>query len=172
MNIIELAGPSIDMLRPQARPETSEILFKTRPYRSRRRPLGARCEPRRSARTRPCCCVGTGGVSIFVLQFAKPHGARVINTSSSDEKLERARSLGADLMVNYRATPQLDVEVLRLSEGRGTDFVLETGGTETFPLSVRSAAMAATTFVIGFLSGGSPTIAVLAIIEKKVYPGQ
>ena len=112
--------------------------------------------------------LGTGGVSLFALQFAKAHGARVIITSSSDEKLERARALGADLTVNYRATPAWDVEVLRLTDGRGADLVLETGGTETFLLSVRSAAMAGTVFVIGFLSGGSPTIEVLPIMEKEL----
>ena len=112
--------------------------------------------------------LGTGGVSLFALQFAKAHGARVIITSSSDEKLERTRALGADLTINYRATPAWDVEVLRLTDGRGADLVLETGGTETFPLSVRSAAMAGTVFVIGFLSGGSPTIEVLPIMEKEL----
>ena len=112
--------------------------------------------------------LGTGGVSIFALQLAKAHGAKVIITSSSDEKLERARSLGADLTINYRSTPQWDVEVLRMTYGRGVDLVLETGGTETFPLSIRSAAMAGTIFVIGFLSGGSPTIDVLPIMEKEL----
>ena len=112
--------------------------------------------------------LGTGGVSIFALQFAKAHGAKVIITSSSDEKLERARSLGADMTINYRSTPHWDAEVLRLTDGRGADLVLETGGTETFPLSIRSAAMAATIFVIGFLSGGTPTIDVLQIMEKEL----
>ena len=113
--------------------------------------------------------LGTGGVSIFALQFAKAHGARVIITSSSDEKLERARTLGADLTVNYRATPKWDEEVRRLTDGRGADLVLETGGTETFPLSVSAAALAGTVFVIGFLSGAEPTINVLPIMEKELH---
>lgn len=110
--------------------------------------------------------LGTGGVSIFALQFAKAHGARVIITSSSDEKLERARDLGADLTINYRSTPDWDVEALRLTEGHGANLVLETGGAETFPRSLNAVAMAGTVFVIGFLSGSRPTIDVLSVIEK------
>ncbi len=112
--------------------------------------------------------LGTGGVSIFALQFAKAHGARVIVTSSSDEKLERARRLGADLTVNYRQTPEWDMEVLRLTEGRGADLVLETGGAETFPRSINAAAMNGTVFVIGFLSGTRPTIDVIEIMQKEL----
>lgn len=125
----------------------------------------------RSARLGPhstALVLGTGGVSIFALQFAKAHGARVIATSSSDEKLERARALGADLTVNYRTTPAWDAEVLRLTDGRGADLVLETGGTQTFPLSVNAAAMGSTLFVIGFLTGAQPTIDVLPIMEKEL----
>ena len=112
--------------------------------------------------------LGTGGVSIFALQFAKAHGARVIITSSSDEKLERARKLGADLTINYRNTPEWNTEALRLTDGRGADLVLETGGTETFPRSVNAAAMAGTVFVIGFLTGSRPTIDVLPVMEKEL----
>ena len=109
----------------------------------------------RSARLGPhstALLLGTGGVSIFALQFAKAHGARVIVTSSSDEKLERARKLGADLTINYRNTPEWDAEALRLTDGHGADLELETGGTETFARSVNAAAMACTVFVIGFLN--------------------
>ena len=112
--------------------------------------------------------LGTGGVSVFALQFAKAQGARVIITSSSDEKLERARAMGADLTVNYRQTPEWDAEVLRLTSGRGADLVLETGGTETFPRSVNAAAMGGTVFVIGFLSGSAVTVEVLGIMEKEL----
>ena len=112
--------------------------------------------------------LGTGGVSIFALQFAKAHGARVIITSSSDEKLARARELGADLTINYRSTPDWDAEALRLTEGLGANLVLETGGAETFPHSLNAVAMAGTVFVIGFLSGNQPTIGVLSVIEKGV----
>ena len=112
--------------------------------------------------------LGTGGVSIFALQFAKAHGARVIVTSSSDEKLERARKLGADLTINYRDIPDWDAEALRLTGGRGADLVLETGGAQTFARSVNAAAMAATVFVIGFLTGARPGIDVLPIMEKEL----
>ena len=76
--------------------------------------------------------LGTGGVSIFGLQFAKLHGARVIITSSSDEKLARAKALGADETINYKTHPDWDKEVLRLTGGQGVDIVLEVGGGETF----------------------------------------
>lgn len=78
--------------------------------------------------------LGTGGVSIFGLQFAKLHGARVIITSSSDEKLARAKALGADETINYKTYPEWDKEVLRLTGGKGVDIVLEVGGGETFPV--------------------------------------
>lgn len=125
----------------------------------------------RSARLGPgftALFLGTGGTSIFGLQFAKAHGARVIITSSSDDKLARARELGADLTVNYRQTPDWDAEVLRLTEGRGANLVLETGGSETFPRSVNAAAISGTVFVIGFLSGTTVTADVLSIMQKEL----
>ncbi len=112
--------------------------------------------------------IGTGGVSIFALQFAKAHGAQIIITSSSDAKLERARRLGADLTINYRDMPAWDEEVLRLTGGAGADLVLETGGAETFARSVNAAALGGTVFVIGFLTGNRPTIDVLPIMAKQV----
>ena len=72
--------------------------------------------------------LGTGGVAIFALQFAKAMGARVIVTSSSDAKLERVRALGADNTVNYNAVPEWGEAVRRMTEGRGVDHVLEIGG--------------------------------------------
>ena len=112
--------------------------------------------------------LGTGGVSLFALQFAKAHGSRVIITSSSDEKLERARGLGADETVNYRSTPQWADEVLRLTAGRGADLVLETGGTATFPQSIKAAALDSTVFIIGFLSGSDVSFDVGSVMEKRV----
>ncbi len=112
--------------------------------------------------------LGTGGVSIFALQFAKAHGAHVVMTSSSDEKLARARALGADRTINYRQTPDWSAEVLRLTGGRGADLVLETGGAETLAQSVNAAAMAGTVFVIGFLTGTQPSIDVIPVMEKEV----
>ncbi len=112
--------------------------------------------------------LGTGGVSLFALQFAKAHGARVLVTSSSDEKLEHARRLGADEIINYRSSPKWAKEVLRLTEGKGVDLVLETGGTETFPQSVEAAGLDSTVFIIGFLSGTEVSISVVPLMERRI----
>ena len=97
--------------------------------------------------------LGTGGVSVFALQFAKMHGARAIITSSSDEKLARARKLGADEGVNYRTTPDWDQEVFRLTQKAGADHVVEVGGSGTFAKSLRALALGGTISVIGGVSG-------------------
>ena len=112
--------------------------------------------------------LGTGGVSLFALQFAKAHGARVIITSSSDEKLDRARSMGADETINYRKTPEWQKEVLQLTGGRGVDLVLETGGSQTLQRSLEAAAMNGTVFVIGFLTGREASVDVLQLMEKSL----
>lgn len=112
--------------------------------------------------------LGTGGVSLFALQFAKAHGSRVIITSSCDEKLERARALGADEVINYRSTPQWADEVLRLSDGKGADLVLETGGSATFPQSIKAAALDGTVCIIGFLTGTDVSFSVGSVMEKRV----
>ena len=111
--------------------------------------------------------LGTGGVSIFALQFAKMHGARVIITSSSDEKLARAKALGADETINYRATPDWDKEVFRLTEKAGADHVVEVGGTDTFPRSLRAVAMGGTISVIGGVSGFTSDVALRDILGKS-----
>jgi NADPH:quinone reductase-like Zn-dependent oxidoreductase len=97
---------------------------------------------------------GTGGVSIFALQFAKLHGARVIATSSSDEKLAKAKQLGADELINYKTTPDWDKRVLELTGGRGVDFVVEVGGAGTLPLSMKSVRAGGQISLIGVLTGG------------------
>ncbi len=112
--------------------------------------------------------IGTGGVSLFALQFAKAHGSRVIVTSSSDEKLERARHLGADDVINYRTTPKWADEVLRLTQGKGADLVLETGGKATFSQSVDAAGLDSTVFMIGFLSGTEVSISVVPVMERRI----
>jgi NADPH:quinone reductase-like Zn-dependent oxidoreductase len=104
--------------------------------------------------------LGTGGVSIFGLQFAKMHGARVIITSSSDEKLARAKSLGADETINYKTHPEWDKEVQRLTGGKGADIVLEVGGGETFPRSMNSVRASGQIAVIGVLTGVAGTVPV------------
>jgi NADPH:quinone reductase-like Zn-dependent oxidoreductase len=102
--------------------------------------------------------LGTGGVSIFGLQFAKLHGARVIITSSSDEKLERARALGADETINYKKNPEWEKEVLSLTGGNGVDIVLEVGGAGTFPQSMTAVRASGQIVVIGVLTGVAGTV--------------
>lgn len=95
--------------------------------------------------------LGTGGVSVFAVQFAKAMGAWVIATSSSDDKLERIRSLGADETINYRSTPDWDRSVLDLTSGRGVDHVIEVGGTGTLTRSVKSVRTGGHIALIGAL---------------------
>ena len=125
----------------------------------------------RSAQLRPGSVVlllGTGGVSIFALQFAKASGATVILASSSDEKLERARRLGADHLINYRATPDWDARVLELSGGRGADLVVETVGGATFARSLNAAAVGGTVFTVGFLGGTGAAFDLMPVIVKAL----
>jgi NADPH:quinone reductase-like Zn-dependent oxidoreductase len=97
--------------------------------------------------------LGTGGVSIFALQFAKLFGAKVIITSSSDEKLDRAIALGADATINYRTLPEWQDKVRHLTDGIGVDVVVEVGGAGTFERSIASACLGGYIGVIGVLSG-------------------
>jgi NADPH:quinone reductase-like Zn-dependent oxidoreductase len=97
--------------------------------------------------------LGTGGVSLFALQFAKLHGARVVLTSSSDAKLALAKSLGADDVINYRDTPDWDKAVSILTDGRGVDMVVEVGGPGTLERSIRSTRVGGTIAMIGVVSG-------------------
>lgn len=96
---------------------------------------------------------GTGGVSIFALQIAKAMGAEVIVTSSSDEKLQRARALGADHLINYRSVPQWSERVRELTAGRGVDHIVEVGGPGTLPQSIASVAIGGHIALIGVLTG-------------------
>ncbi|MET0254618.1 MAG: NAD(P)-dependent alcohol dehydrogenase [Luteibacter sp.] len=112
--------------------------------------------------------LGTGGVSLFALQLAKAAGARVIITSSSDDKLERARALGADEAINYAKVTAWDERVLELTDGKGADLVLESVGAATFPRSMNAVAFAGTIFVIGFVGGTELTIPVLPIQLKTI----
>ncbi len=97
--------------------------------------------------------LGTGGVSIFALQFAKAAGAHVIITSSSDEKLERARSLGADEGINYRQVPEWGKEVQKLTGGLGVNHVVEVGGAGTLAQSMQAVGFAGKIALIGVLTG-------------------
>lgn len=110
---------------------------------------------------------GTGGVALFALQFAKLAGASVIVLSSSDEKLARARKMGADAGINYRGTPDWDDAVKDLTGGRGADIVVETAG------STLSKSLAAVTFggfvgVIGFVAGHEAQISVRSLIGPMI----
>lgn len=96
--------------------------------------------------------LGTGGVSTFGLQFAKAAGARVIITSSSDEKLNAARQLGADETINYKTHPEWHEEVRKLTGGRGVDNVLEVGGSGTLERSLKSVRSGGTVSLIGLLT--------------------
>ena len=96
---------------------------------------------------------GTGGVSIFALQFAKLAGARVFATSSSDEKLERAKALGADGVVNYRVHSDWDRAAREFTGGAGVDHVVEVGGAGTLPVSLKAVRRGGHIALIGVLSG-------------------
>jgi NADPH:quinone reductase-like Zn-dependent oxidoreductase len=96
---------------------------------------------------------GTGGVSLFALQFARLAGARVIATSSSDEKLARVKELGASAGINYRTTPEWGEPVRQLTAGRGVDHVIEVGGAGTLAQSLRAVRTAGHIALIGVLSG-------------------
>jgi NADPH:quinone reductase-like Zn-dependent oxidoreductase len=98
--------------------------------------------------------LGTGGVSIFALQFAKMHGARVVATSSSDEKLARAKELGADLTINYRSATDWDKEVLSLTNRTGVEHVVEVGGAGTLAKSLNAVRVGGHVALIGVLAGG------------------
>lgn len=102
--------------------------------------------------------LGTGGVSIFALQFARAAGAQVIATSSSDDKLARARQLGATATVNYRDHPEWQKEVLALTDGRGVDHVIEVGGAGTLARSIEAARLGGQIHQIGVLTGGGGQI--------------
>lgn len=111
---------------------------------------------------------GTGVTSLQTLQLAKAAGARVIVTSSSDEKLERARALGADEGINYRTTPEWQDVVVKLTDGIGADLVLETTGSDTFIRSVAAVRHGGTVYAIGFVSGHQTPLNLMAVIGNAI----
>ena len=118
--------------------------------------------------------LGTGGVSIWGLQLAKAAGLKAYITSSSDEKLARAKALGADGLINYVKTPEWQDEVMRLTGGRGVDMVLEVGGQGTLARSVAALSMGGTIAAIGGVSGfgADPNfLPVLMIVTGKRLEG-
>jgi NADPH:quinone reductase-like Zn-dependent oxidoreductase len=112
--------------------------------------------------------LGTGGVSIFALQFAKLHGARTIVTSSSDEKLERAKTLGADETINYKAIPNWEEEVYRLTDSIGVDQVVEVGGAGTLEKSIKAVHYGGRISLIGVLSGFGGEINPQPLLGKSI----
>jgi NADPH:quinone reductase-like Zn-dependent oxidoreductase len=110
---------------------------------------------------------GTGGVSLFALQFAKLHGAAVIVTSSSDEKLERAKALGADFGVNYKHTPDWDKAVLEWTQGLGADHIVELGGAATLNRSISALRVGGQISIVGLLSGARAEMDIIPAILRK-----
>ncbi len=111
---------------------------------------------------------GTGGVSIFALQFAKAMGATVIATSSSDEKLARLKALGADHLINYRADAKWGATARALTGGRGVDHVVEIGGAGTMPQSVAAARVGGHISLIGVLAGFEGPVPTVMIMSKQL----
>ena len=111
---------------------------------------------------------GTGGVSIFALQFAKMLGARVLGTSSSDEKLERAKTLGLDAGLNYKENPDWADWVLAQTGSEGAELIVEVGGAGTFVQSLKAVRVGGTIAQIGVLSQSSEPLQIAPILRKQV----
>jgi NADPH:quinone reductase-like Zn-dependent oxidoreductase len=116
---------------------------------------------------------GTGGVSLFALQIARMHGATVILTSSSDEKLDRGRRLGAAHTINYKSTPDWDKPAKDLTANTGVDHVVEVGGQGTITKSLSAVRPAGHVHIIGVLSGTGPDVGagidVRSVLTKSVH---
>jgi NADPH:quinone reductase-like Zn-dependent oxidoreductase len=111
---------------------------------------------------------GTGGVSIFALQFARVLGARVIVTSSSDEKLARARELGAWETINYKTTPKWGKRALELTDNKGVELVVEVGGSGTLAQSAVAVRFGGQISMIGVLAGGAGELNITPFLMKNV----
>lgn len=112
--------------------------------------------------------LGTGGVSLFALQFARMAGARVIATSSSEEKLEKLRRLGADAVLNHRSEPNWGRKVVELTDGRGVDHVIEVGGPATLAQSIAACRMGGHIALVGVLTGFTGEVSVPALFSKQL----
>jgi NADPH:quinone reductase-like Zn-dependent oxidoreductase len=111
---------------------------------------------------------GTGGVSLFALQFARLMGAYTIVISSSDEKLARVRALGADATLNYRETPEWGRPVKQLAGGDGVDHIIEVGGSQTLPQSLRAIRAGGSISMIGVLSGSNMDVRLGLIVTRQI----
>jgi NADPH:quinone reductase-like Zn-dependent oxidoreductase len=109
---------------------------------------------------------GTGGVSLFAMQFAAASGARIIETSSSDDKLKRTQSIAAHDSINYRSVPQWSQRVLELTHDRGADLVIDVGGKSTLGQSIHSLAYAGTLSIVGGLTGYDGQIGAGELLDK------
>jgi NADPH:quinone reductase-like Zn-dependent oxidoreductase len=109
---------------------------------------------------------GTGGVSMFAMQFAAVSGARIILTSSSDAKLSRAQGIAAHIGINYRSVPEWSKQVFQLTYGHGADLVVDVGGKSTLEQSVRSLAYGGTLSIVGGLTGYDGEIRAGALLGK------
>lgn len=111
---------------------------------------------------------GSGGVSIFALQFAKAAGARVIATSSSDDKLARLKDLGADELINYKAVPAWGAKAMELTGGRGVDCVVEIGGAGTLDQSMIATRVGGHVALIGVLAGIAGPVQTALLMAKNL----
>ncbi len=111
---------------------------------------------------------GSGGVALFALQFAKAAGAHVTVISSSDEKIERLRAMGADATINYRAVPEWAKATREITGGRGFDHIVELGGEKTLPQSLRCIRPGGVLSMIGILSGAAIATPLGLIITRQV----
>lgn len=111
---------------------------------------------------------GTGGVSLFALIFAKMHGAETILVSSSDEKLRRAKPLGADHLINYQAAPDWGKAAREISGGRGVDHVVEVGGAGTLERSIRAVRPSGAISLIGVLAGGAGELNLGPVVTQNI----
>ena len=112
--------------------------------------------------------LGTGSVSLFALQFAKAAGARVIATSSSEEKLEKLMHLGADTVIHYKAVPDWGQKAKDLTEGRGVDHVIEVGGPGTLTQSITACRTGAHIALIGVLTGSAAEVDIPALFSNQI----
>jgi len=111
---------------------------------------------------------GTGGVSLFALIFAKMHGAETILISSSDEKLARAKPLGADHCINYKTVPDWSKAARDIGGGRGVDHVVEVGGAGTLERSIRAVRPSGIVSLIGVLAGGAGEINLGPVVTQNI----
>jgi NADPH:quinone reductase-like Zn-dependent oxidoreductase len=112
--------------------------------------------------------LGTGSVSLFALQFAKAAGARVIATSSSEEKLEKLKRLGADAVINYQAVPEWGRKAKDLTDGRGVDHVIEVGGPATLAQSITACRMGGHIAIVGVLTGFAAEVSMPALFSNEI----